>query len=721
MNQPTSQPTLPRVFESQPPATQAAIMVAQARSLLAFGEPGAAARLLSGSMHLAPHSVDLLQTLADCFLAQSDLASVKDTMEYARRLHPDDVDIAARIALSALAGLPANEPAVQAPPIQAQAHKPTCVFINTYYPAFLASFRARQPGLANAPYEKQKADLLGTCFGDSDFYSSGLRKAGWIADELVVNDVDLAQAWSQAHGFSFTQPLDVAVEQIRRLRPDVVYLQDLGIADTAFVSRIRPYTQLIVGQIASPMPPQTDLRGFDLIITSFPHFADRLRQAGVTAYYQPLAFSRKVLDRAKPGARTRPLTFVGGLSPQHPAGTELLNRLAQSTNIEIWGYGAAALPPDSAIRARHRGEAWGEDMFRLLAESQITVNRHIAVAENHANNMRLFEATGCGALLITDYKDNLQDLFDIGKEVVAYRSPQECEALIQYYQAHPAEAEQIAKAGQARTWRDHSYDARLQDTAAILERHLRHKREVDAFAAVDLGAVSTAYRAMDAAHVTPALIDAWKNEQLPQRQRALVHRELGEMYKGRDVVPFKVLADALNPELGRMPAGTKSLLEIGCASGYYFEVLRFLCKQPIAYTGVDYSPAMIAMAKDYYPQATFSVEDGAKLPFADRSFDVVVSSCVLLHVPNYREHIQETARVARDLVVVHRTPVSRRQPTKHLHKQGYGVDMVELQFNETELNQLWNAAGFTLVSGIQYHADEAADEYGVTYVYKKVA
>ena len=52
-------------------------------------------------------------------------------------------------------------------------------------------------------------------------------------------------------------------------------------------------------------------------------------------------------------------------------------------------------------------EVWGLDMYRALARSKITINRHINVAENNANNMRLFEATGTGSLLITDRKDNL--------------------------------------------------------------------------------------------------------------------------------------------------------------------------------------------------------------------------------------------------------------------------------------------------------------------------
>ena len=33
--------------------------------------------------------------------------------------------------------------------------------------------------------------------------------------------------------------------------------------------------------------------------------------------------------------------------------------------------------------------------------AKITINRHIDVSENYANNMRLFEASGCGALLIS--------------------------------------------------------------------------------------------------------------------------------------------------------------------------------------------------------------------------------------------------------------------------------------------------------------------------------
>ena len=150
----------------------------------------------------------------------------------------------------------------------------------------------------------------------------------------------------------------------------------------------------------------------------------------------------------------------------------MLEYLARNTPIQFFGYGADSLDADSPIRARHHGEVWGLDMYRALARSRITLNRHINVAENYANNMRLYEATGVGALLLTDRKDNLGDLFEIGKEVVAYSSAEAAAELIRYYLAHPDEAQAIARAGQARTLREHTYAQRMQELVPILNRHI---------------------------------------------------------------------------------------------------------------------------------------------------------------------------------------------------------------------------------------------------------
>jgi ubiquinone/menaquinone biosynthesis C-methylase UbiE len=592
-----------------------------------------------------------------------------------------------------------------------------CLFLNTYYSRFLEEHYARNPDLASASYSAQKASIQGRFFGDCDFYSRALQIAGWAAEDLIVNCDPLQRAWARENcpEMRAKTSLQIAVEQIRLVQPQMVYLQDLNLATSEFLSAVRPHATLIAGQIASPLPQGIDLRGLDIIISSFPHFVDRFRSQGKTAYYQPLAFEPRVLENLPVCERKLPVTFVGGLSSAHGRGNTFLQRISELVPIDFWGYGVDCLPMESAIRKRHQGEAWGLDMFLLLHRSRITINRHIDVAENFANNMRLFEATGCGALLITDYKDNLEELFEIGKEVVAYRSPEECAALIKYYLDRPVEAQQIARAGQARTLREHSYQNRMAQTAEFVERHLRRRTESQGFSLPDAKTISYGHTPIQKSQITDSLVAAWKAPEIPLKQRALVQRELGEMYQGRIPVIFQVLSDCLRPAI----CSGSTLLEVGCASGYYYEVLQYLLMKQIDFTGVDYSEALIQMARDYYPRARFEVADGASLPFGNGSFLAVVSSGVLLHTPNYQAHIAEAARVAKEYVVAHRTPVCRQRETQYLKKYGYGVEMVELLFSEREILSHFTAQGLKLLRQVEYDSDPAHDAYGVTYLFKK--
>ncbi len=84
-----------------------------------------------------------------------------------------------------------------------------------------------------------------------------------------------------------------------------------------------------------------------------------------------------------------------------------------------------------------------------------------------------YVATGVGTLLITDRKQNLCDMFKPGNEVVAYRSPEDCVELIQYYLQHDVEREVIARAGQQRTLREHTYYHRMQELVDILRKTTR--------------------------------------------------------------------------------------------------------------------------------------------------------------------------------------------------------------------------------------------------------
>lgn len=103
----------------------------------------------------------------------------------------------------------------------------------------------------------------------------------------------------------------------------------------------------------------------------------------------------------------------------------------------------------------------------------MTVNRHIAVAENHANNMRMYEATGLGAMLLTDQKDDLAEMFEPGREVETYRDRDEAVEKINALLSDGARLDSIAAAGHARTLRDHTFKDRMREILAVLNEQLR--------------------------------------------------------------------------------------------------------------------------------------------------------------------------------------------------------------------------------------------------------
>ena len=126
---------------------------------------------------------------------------------------------------------------------------------------------------------------------------------------------------------------------------------------------------------------------------------------------------------------------------------------------------------------RH-GAVWGVDAARVMSASAMTVNVHgdICVAgqcDDHlANNQRLFEATGVGTLLVTDWKEDLHEVLEPGVEVATYRSPADCVEKVNYYLEHETQRREIAAAGQSRTLREHTYRTRMEDLLGILREHL---------------------------------------------------------------------------------------------------------------------------------------------------------------------------------------------------------------------------------------------------------
>ena len=260
--------------------------------------------------------------------------------------------------------------------------------------------------------------------------------------------------------------------QLRELRPDVVHVQCIDTLDPALVAEMHKSARLVIGQIAAPPPTSRALRAYDLLVSSLPNFVARFRRMGLDAEWLPLAFEPTLVERIGQQPRTVALSFVGSLSRQHRRRVELLEGVAARQPVSVWTADSAGLPLKSPLRGDLHPAAWGAEMYRVLASSQVTINTHIDIAGAYANNLRLYEATGMGALLLTDRKSNLGELFDVGREVVAYADARECAEMATYYVQHPEQASAIAAAGQTRTLRDHTWLDRMMRLVEIIRRRL---------------------------------------------------------------------------------------------------------------------------------------------------------------------------------------------------------------------------------------------------------
>lgn len=357
----------------------------------------------------------------------------------------------------------------------------------TYYPEFLqdlyAAPQTTSASLADLDFQQQRQAVLDTAFGVGDAYSAGLRTLGCDAQEVIVNADRLQERWAVEHHLTLTGNIhdrrrQILAAQIDHFRPDVLFVFEWCPLGDAFLAEIKPHVRLLVGQIASPLPANRSFAPYDLMVSSWPPIVAYFRSEGQDAEPLRLGFDPRVLERLTVEPPCYDVTFVGGFAPSHTDRIPWLTRLLEDVDIDIFAYGIESTPTGSPIRDHHRGQAWGRRMYETLQRSRITLNRHAridvrgSVVTSLANNMRLYEATGVGTCLITEDRDNLPELLETGREVVTYQNDAECVEKIQYYLAHPTERVVLARAGQQRTLREHTYPERMHELYYMLHGRL---------------------------------------------------------------------------------------------------------------------------------------------------------------------------------------------------------------------------------------------------------
>lgn len=208
------------------------------------------------------------------------------------------------------------------------------------------------------------------------------------------------------------------------------------------------------------------LAPYDAIFFKEPFLTDRLRaMLGLPVYYLPQACNPR-WHRPVAQAGTEPYLVIAG--NMYPSRVRLLDRLiAKGIPLRLYGSGFPRWIGETACRAAHTGRYVArEDKARIFRSAAGVLNT-MNLAEVSGVNARLFEAAGCGAAVLTDFRSTVPELFAVGKEVLVFH---DFDDLVEQATRLLSERDLTARLGDAatqRAHRDHTYDLRL---TTILEK-----------------------------------------------------------------------------------------------------------------------------------------------------------------------------------------------------------------------------------------------------------
>jgi spore maturation protein CgeB len=362
-------------------------------------------------------------------------------------------------------------------------------------------------------------NLFNDCYGQADFIGQLLTKNGYESIELIPNFKSAQFAWinEKVENVSLTDnwKREILEFQISYYRPEILFFVgwSYGGDYIKYLKEKFSFVKGILFWVGESLPNNKFYRFFDAIVTCDAQNVEILRSQGIQSEHVNHAFNFETNKRLMNySEKMNVVNFSGTLKygeNEHSIRCNTLNSLSAKIDLELSGeiyipslyshslkgklissyhdfldyvnnfYSSAHkyLPYKSSylelkearnqinqfikLKEKMSNPLFGIKYLENLKKSLVVLNTHSNT--KNACNMRLFEVTGVGSCLITDYKENIHELFEIDSEIVCYKSTEELIEKSEYLLQNPSVALQIANKGQDRTKRNHDYSNRLEN------------------------------------------------------------------------------------------------------------------------------------------------------------------------------------------------------------------------------------------------------------------
>lgn len=80
-----------------------------------------------------------------------------------------------------------------------------------------------------------------------------------------------------------------------------------------------------------------------------------------------------------------------------------------------------------------------------------------------ASNQRILDVPATGSFVLTDYREQMENMFDIGTEIICYNNKEEIPDLVKFYLNHDKEREEVIQKGRERVLKCHTWTHRMDE------------------------------------------------------------------------------------------------------------------------------------------------------------------------------------------------------------------------------------------------------------------
>jgi len=254
-------------------------------------------------------------------------------------------------------------------------------------------------------------------------------------------------------------------QHITKFKPDLIFFVSCFFIPQAYYDVLKDFPDIkAVGWTGDRFSEDEKSKAImlDMLFCTDSGFLPTAEKMGIKTTFLPLCTDSTIFRYFTGKRNKRPIYVASG----NPKRTEFI--AAIQDKCDIWGphWNKRQLKQHSV----HVQSVPQNLMKKLICRSCLPFNLHFSPNNMQGLNFRTFDVPATGGLILTNDVPDLHKCYEVGKEAVTYKTPEELNELIHDFLQNPEKYAPIIKAGYERTMKEHTFEKRMEQMKTLLKQ-----------------------------------------------------------------------------------------------------------------------------------------------------------------------------------------------------------------------------------------------------------